>query len=161
MFSLFTSFALSPCPSYLLLASYSSFYLEHYIRIGGHYSLVGDDALVYHTLLFVTKDFLTSDPLIYNSTVATFVLAPFPNMIFSKCSSGDYYYSDNYNDGFKDFGHFLTSIFIITGLCLPLVLAHSEVITVPAMILSIGGGVLVYSTIIAYTKFFANEGDDF
>ncbi|RIB06969.1 vacuolar protein sorting 55 [Gigaspora rosea] len=94
--------------------------------------------------------------------VATYVLAPLPNFIFSKCSGNDdYYLSSNTNNGFKDFGQFLTSIFIVTGVCLPVVLAHASVISVPAMFMSIGGGALVYSTIIAYSTFFANEGDDF
>ncbi|CAG8747140.1 20419_t:CDS:2, partial [Gigaspora rosea] len=46
------------------------------------------------------------------------------------------------SNGFKDFGQFLTSIFIVTGVCLPVVLAHASVISVPAMFMSIGGGAL-------------------
>ncbi|CAG8502420.1 23502_t:CDS:2 [Racocetra persica] len=87
--------------------------------------------------------------------VATYVLAPVPNWIFSKCSANDdYYLSSNSNSGYKDFGQFLTSIFIVTGVCLPIVLAHASVIPVPAMFMSIGG-------VIAYSTFFANEGEDF
>ncbi|GBB99503.1 hypothetical protein RclHR1_03540022 [Rhizophagus clarus] len=93
--------------------------------------------------------------------VATYVLAPVPNFIFSKCGSDDDYYGYDSGNGYKDFGRFLTAILIITGVCLPIVLAHSEVITIPAMIMSTGGGALVYSTIIAYAHFFANEGEDF
>ncbi|CAB4486380.1 unnamed protein product [Rhizophagus irregularis] len=92
--------------------------------------------------------------------VATYVLAPLPNFIFSRCGSNDDYLDYN-NNGYKDFGRFLTAILIVTGVCLPIVLAHSHVITIPAMIMSTGGGALVYSTIIAYAHFFSNEGDDF
>ncbi|RIA96216.1 vacuolar protein sorting 55 [Glomus cerebriforme] len=93
--------------------------------------------------------------------VATYVLAPLPNFIFSKCGPNESIYSENTGNGYKDFGQFLTAILIVTGVCLPIVLAHSNAITIPAMIMSIGGGALVYSTIISYTHFFANEGDDF
>ncbi|RHZ81078.1 hypothetical protein Glove_123g41 [Diversispora epigaea] len=92
--------------------------------------------------------------------VATYVLAPIPNWISFRCSGGYDYYSDGQNNGCKDFGQFITAIFIVTGVCLPLVLAHSEVITYTAMVMSIAGGLLVYATIIAYSAFFASEGDN-
>ncbi|KAG2176371.1 hypothetical protein INT43_005605, partial [Umbelopsis isabellina] len=94
--------------------------------------------------------------------VATYVLAPVPNALCARCAGGDDLMSD-YHSGVVDAGEFITGIFIVTGFCLPLVLAHSEVvsITIPAMIMSIIGGILVYGTIIAYTHFFANEGEDF
>ncbi|EXX57556.1 Vps55p [Rhizophagus irregularis DAOM 197198w] len=95
------------------------------------------------------------------SAIATYVLAPLPNFIFSRCGSNDDYLDYNNSNGYKDFGRFLTAILIVTGVCLPIVLAHSHVITIPAMIMSTGGGALVYSTIIAYAHFFSNEGDDF
>ncbi|CAI2187072.1 18296_t:CDS:2, partial [Funneliformis geosporum] len=77
--------------------------------------------------------------------VATYVLAPLPNYIFSKCSGSDEFFSEN-DSNKKDFGQFLTAILLVTGVCLPIVLAHAEVITFAAMIMSIGGGALVYST---------------
>ncbi|GAB5587554.1 Vacuolar protein sorting-associated protein 55 [Umbelopsis nana] len=92
--------------------------------------------------------------------VATYVLAPVPNALCARCAGGDDLMSD-YHSGAIDAGEFITGIFIVTGFCLPLVLAHAEVITIPAMVMSIIGGILVYGTIIAYTHFFANEGEDF
>ncbi|RCH90703.1 Vacuolar protein sorting-associated protein 55, partial [Rhizopus stolonifer] len=56
--------------------------------------------------------------------------------------------------------HFITGIFIVSGFCLPFVLAHAEVITTPAMIMSTLGGALVYGTIVAYAHFFADQGYD-
>jgi len=91
------------------------------------------------------------------AVLLTWVLAPFPNPMFSRGSSS-YDYEPN---GFKDFGQFLTAIFLVTGFALPLVLAHAEVITIPATIMSTMGSFLVYATIIAYLHFFANEGDEF
>ncbi|KAL0087880.1 vacuolar protein sorting 55-domain-containing protein [Phycomyces blakesleeanus] len=102
--------------------------------------------------------------------VATYVLAPLPNEIFGRCSEehGSELWNDEYaiyisleyllqllinfdnsdnSSSFTDAGRFITGILIVTGFCLPFVLAHAEVITVPAMIMSIIGGVLVYGTI--------------
>ncbi|KAG1047659.1 hypothetical protein G6F46_008961 [Rhizopus delemar] len=94
--------------------------------------------------------------------VATYILAPLPNALCGKCAGEDDINSDyNSSSGIIDAGHFITGIFIVSGFCLPSVLAHADVITVPAMIMSISGGVLVYGTIIAYTHFFANQGYDY
>ncbi|KAI8376361.1 vacuolar protein sorting 55 [Radiomyces spectabilis] len=92
--------------------------------------------------------------------VATYVLAPLPNALCARCAGEDDIMSD-YNSGIIDAGHFITGMFIITGFCLPFVLAHADVITVPAMVMSIAGGLLVYGTIIAYTHFFAHREDDY
>lgn len=40
---------------------------------------------------------------------------------------------------------------------LPVVLAHSQIIQIPAMIMSIAGGVLIYGTIISFSMFFQEE----
>ncbi|KAG0000325.1 Vacuolar protein sorting-associated protein 55 [Entomortierella chlamydospora] len=92
--------------------------------------------------------------------VATYVLAPLPNAVFGRFAGRDDVMSD-YQGGFADAGYFLTGLMIITGFCLPVVLAHAGVITVPAMFMSISGGLLIYGTIISYSRFFSEEGDDF
>ncbi|KAI7888688.1 vacuolar protein sorting 55 [Mucor mucedo] len=79
--------------------------------------------------------------------VATYILAPLPNALCGRCAGEDDLMSD-YNGGALDAGHFITGMFIVTGFF-------------PAMIMSISGGILVYGTIIAYTHFFAHQGDDF
>ncbi|GBB92050.1 hypothetical protein RclHR1_19590006 [Rhizophagus clarus] len=93
--------------------------------------------------------------------VATFVLAPLPNYIFSKCASNDElsYFEQTTNNGFKDFGKFLTSILVVSGIALPIILAHVEVIEFSAMIMSVSGGFLVYFTILAYSYFFSEENE--
>ncbi|KAI8390104.1 vacuolar protein sorting 55 [Blakeslea trispora] len=107
---------------------------------------------------------ILSCALFYNWTplavVGVFILAPLPNALCSRCAGDDDIMSD-YNSGIIDAGHFMTGMLMVTGFCLPFVLAHAEVITVAAMIMSISGGILVYGTIIAYTHFFAHQGDDF
>ena len=42
---------------------------------------------------------------------------------------------------------------------LPVLLAHTGHIAVPAMVMSIIGGVLIYGTIISFTLFFQEEQD--
>ena len=44
-------------------------------------------------------------------------------------------------------------------LALPIVLAHTAQITIPAMIMSIVGGLLIYATIISFTMFFREESE--
>ncbi|KAG0280070.1 Vacuolar protein sorting-associated protein 55 [Linnemannia gamsii] len=90
--------------------------------------------------------------------VATYVLAPLPNAVFGRYAGRDDMMSD-YQGGIADAGYFLTGLMIITGFCLPVVLAHAGVITVPAMIMSISGGLLIYGTIISYSRFFSEEED--
>jgi hypothetical protein len=48
---------------------------------------------------------------------------------------------------------------IDTDFCvaLPIVLAHCEKITIPAMAMSIAGGLLIYGTIISFTMFFREQ----
>lgn len=48
---------------------------------------------------------------------------------------------------------------ILYHTALPALLAHSGLIQVPAMIMSIIGGLLIYGTIISFTMFFQEEQD--
>jgi len=56
-----------------------------------------------------------------------------------------------------DFGRFCTGFLVVMGIALPAVLAHSEIIRIPAMIMSIVGGLLIYGTIISFGMFFQEE----
>ncbi|KZV62839.1 vacuolar protein sorting 55 [Peniophora sp. CONT] len=90
----------------------------------------------------------------------TFVMAPLPNALFSQCGADDFSDYES-THGPADLGRFITSIFVVTGFALPLVLAHAEVITPGASVMSIIGGGLVYGTILAYTATFRQESDEF
>jgi hypothetical protein len=46
---------------------------------------------------------------------------------------------------------------LMKEIALPAVLAHSEIIRIPAMIMSIIGGLLIYGTIISFGMFFQEE----
>jgi hypothetical protein len=58
-----------------------------------------------------------------------------------------------------DFGRFMTGFLVVMGVALPVLLAHCELIKVPAMAMSIAGGLLIYGTIISFTMFFQEESE--
>ncbi|KAF5365632.1 hypothetical protein D9758_003324 [Tetrapyrgos nigripes] len=84
-----------------------------------------------------------------------FVLAPLPNALFAHCGSDDF--ASYENPGPVDLGRFITSMIVVTGFALPIVLAHSGVINTGACVMSIVGGGLVYGTILAYSTAFKQE----
>ncbi|KAF8921218.1 vacuolar protein sorting 55 [Mucidula mucida] len=90
----------------------------------------------------------------------TFVLAPLPNALFSHCGADDF--AGSYEGGGPvDLGRFITSVVVVTGFALPIVLAHSSVITTGACAMSIIGGGLVYGTILAYSAAFKQDDSEF
>ncbi|KAH9063297.1 vacuolar protein sorting 55 protein [Lactarius vividus] len=91
----------------------------------------------------------------------TFVLAPLPNALFSHCGADDF--STDYGEGSSpiDLGRFITAFVVVTGFSLPLVLAHSEIITSGASVMSLIGGGLVYGTILAYTAAFKQDDSEY
>jgi hypothetical protein len=64
---------------------------------------------------------------------------------------------DSSGSAVADFGRFLTGFLVLMGVALPAVLAHSGAIQVPAMIMSILGGLLIYGTIISFSMFFREQ----
>ncbi|RDL35247.1 Vacuolar protein sorting 55 [Venustampulla echinocandica] len=89
--------------------------------------------------------------------VATYVLAPLPNWICGRCANPDDFGDSGGANAIVDFGRFCTGFLVIMGIALPAVLAHSEIIRIPAMIMSIIGGVLIYGTVISFGLFFQEE----
>ncbi|KAG1853752.1 vacuolar protein sorting 55 superfamily protein [Suillus subalutaceus] len=82
----------------------------------------------------------------------TFVLAPLPNALFAHCG-GDEFSSSDGATGAVDLGRFLTSIVVVTGFALPVVVKPG------ACVMSIIGGGLVYGTILAYSAAFRQEDE--
>ncbi|GAA6043146.1 hypothetical protein JCM8097_004341 [Rhodosporidiobolus ruineniae] len=93
-------------------------------------------------------------------TAVIFALAPLPNFLCSRCTGADTF-SDEYSSGPLDFGHFLTSIFLVSGVALPYVLAHAGVIAGTAAWMSALGGAVGYGTMIVFGQFFRIETSDF
>ncbi|EKM82664.1 hypothetical protein AGABI1DRAFT_111246 [Agaricus bisporus var. burnettii JB137-S8] len=89
----------------------------------------------------------------------TFVLAPLPNAVFSHLASDEF--ASYENSGPVDLGRFTTSLIVITGFALPIVLAHSGIIDSKASAMSIVGGGLVYGTILAYSAAFNQSESEY
>jgi len=68
-------------------------------------------------------------------------------------------FMENEGSAIIDFGRFMTGFLVFMGIALPAVLAHSGAIEVPAMVMSILGGILIYGTIISFTMFFREQED--
>ncbi|KAL2002510.1 hypothetical protein VTN02DRAFT_6645 [Thermoascus thermophilus] len=88
--------------------------------------------------------------------VATYVIAPLPNWICGRCANPDDFI-ESAGNAVVDFGRFLTGFLVVMGIALPAVLAHSGAIQIPAMIMSILGGLLIYGTIISFSMFFREQ----
>jgi len=81
----------------------------------------------------------------HSKTALIFALAPLPNFVCSRCAGADDFSTD-YSSGPVDFGHFLTSCFLISGVALPFTLAHAGVIHSLAGWMSAVGGAVGYGT---------------
>ncbi|KAL7625125.1 Vacuolar protein sorting-associated protein 55 [Parahypoxylon ruwenzoriense] len=88
--------------------------------------------------------------------VGTYVLAPIPNWIASRCANPDDFVESS-GTGILDLGRFCTGFLVVMGIALPAVLAHSNLINVAAMVMCIIGGLLIYGTIISFGMFFQEE----
>ncbi|KAK9477022.1 vacuolar protein sorting 55 [Lipomyces japonicus] len=91
--------------------------------------------------------------------VGVFLIAPLPNALCERYQNDDFMSEGNGN-AVVDFGRYITGFLVVTGLALPFALAHARVIGIPAMVMSIFGGILVYGTIITFTLFF-RESEEF
>ncbi|ROW09153.1 hypothetical protein VPNG_05753 [Cytospora leucostoma] len=89
--------------------------------------------------------------------VATYVLAPLPNWVCSRCANPDDFESSG--TALLDLGRFLTGFFVVMGIALPVVLSHSNLISIGALLMSVSGGLLIYGTIISFGMFFQEEND--
>lgn len=111
---------------------------------------------------------------------ATFVLAPLPNWICGRCANPDDFI-ETAGNAIVDFGRWFTGFLVTMGIgtshlqqntqgafksysnvflaVLPIVLASVGTIGVPAMLMSITGGALIYGTIITFSLFFQEQED--
>ncbi|KOS21352.1 Vacuolar protein sorting-associated protein 55 [Escovopsis weberi] len=88
--------------------------------------------------------------------VATYIIAPIPNWLCSRCVNPDDFVESS-GAAVVDLGRFFTAFFVVMGMALPVVLAHSDLIRPEAMIMSIVGGLLIYGTIISFGMFFQED----
>ncbi|KXL42715.1 hypothetical protein M433DRAFT_131241 [Acidomyces richmondensis BFW] len=88
--------------------------------------------------------------------VGTYVIAPIPNWLCGRAQSQDDFMESGSNS-IVELGRFMTGFLVVMGVALPIVLAHSDMIRIEAMIMSIIGGLLIYGTIISFTMFFTEQ----
>ncbi|KAG9640823.1 vacuolar protein sorting 55, partial [Aureobasidium melanogenum] len=88
--------------------------------------------------------------------VATYVIAPLPNWICSRAQSSDDF-MDGGSNAVVELGRFITGFLVVMGVALPIVLAHTGQINIPAAAMSIAGGLLIYSTIISFSLSFRED----
>ncbi|KAJ2905853.1 uncharacterized protein MKZ38_004101 [Zalerion maritima] len=89
--------------------------------------------------------------------VATYVIAPIPNWVCGHCANPDDFVDGSGTAVVVDLGRFCTGFLVVMGIALPIILAHSDLISVGAMAMSVVGGLLIYGTIISFGMFFQEE----
>lgn len=102
--------------------------------------------------------------------ILIFLVAPLPNITANSIVStkDDFLtFSNDHNNNptaLQEFCKYLTGLLIVSGVSLPLTLYHCHLIEMGSMIMSIIGGLIVYSDIIIFIWFFSEEeeeNDDF
>lgn len=92
--------------------------------------------------------------------VLAYIGAPLPDLLCKNCKAGDEDDDDEgigcracCINGWKDAAFFTTGFLLISGLALPLVLAHNEVVGIPTMAMSLVGGLCIYTAVACYLTF--------
>merc|ERR1712000_511914 len=111
-----------------------------------------------HIIAMPTAGLKTIIALSFVLVVATYIIAPVPNWICGRCANPDDFVESS-GAAVLDLGRFFTGFFVVMGMALPVVLAHSGLIQIEAMIMSIVGGLLIYGTIVSFSMFFHEEQD--
>ncbi|SMN19380.1 similar to Saccharomyces cerevisiae YJR044C VPS55 Late endosomal protein involved in late endosome to vacuole trafficking [Maudiozyma saulgeensis] len=92
--------------------------------------------------------------------ILIFLLAPIPNSLFSKASySSSDFMSESSGSG-SDLGHFLTGMLVTSGIALPLVFYHCNLIGSLSCTMSMMGGLIIYSSVVIFSWFFHSNWDN-
>lgn len=86
--------------------------------------------------------------------ILIFLLAPLPNALFGKSSSDNANFMSDSPNNAQDTGTFLTGLFVTSGLALPVVFYHCQLIGALSCMMSIVGGLIIYSSIVVFSWFF-------
>lgn len=93
--------------------------------------------------------------------VLIFLLAPLPNALFGKSdgfSSHGEFLNESGRNG-EDFGHFMTGLLVSSGILLPIVFYHSNLINHESALMTVSGGLIIYLCIVFFTWFFNGSWD--
>ena len=95
--------------------------------------------------------------------ILTYFIAPIPNFIAKKLSGGGSkgeFEDDEEVSTTREYGYFITGILFVTGIAIPLVLLHSDMINVLSTILSLIGGLMIFCSFLIYTKLFLTSNSE-
>ena len=85
-----------------------------------------------------------------------FLIAPLPNLVFHRVDVDPLESS-----ALHDVGYFLTACLLVSAMAWPLVCLHASWTTGTAVLISVSGGILVYSAIVLYQYLFKSQEDAF
>lgn len=88
-----------------------------------------------------------------------FLLAPIPNSLFGRKGYDTSDFMSDTTNNARDFGHFLTSMMVTSGIVLPFVFYHCQLIGSVSCIMSMVGGLIIYLSIIIFSWFFSTSWD--
>ncbi|ORX79108.1 vacuolar protein sorting 55 [Anaeromyces robustus] len=95
--------------------------------------------------------------------ILTYFIAPIPNFIARRLvgggSKGEFEDEEEVSTT-REYGNFITGILFVTGIAIPLVLLHSDMINVLSTILSLIGGLMIFCSFLIYAKLFLNSNSD-
>lgn len=86
--------------------------------------------------------------------ILLFLLAPIPNSLFGKSTQDSSDFMSDSPSNAQDFGHFLTGVLATSGIALPIVFYHCQLIGLLSCCMSILGGLIIYGSIIVFSWFF-------
>lgn len=102
--------------------------------------------------------------------IGIFLVAPLPNIILSSIESNrdDFltFSNDHGNTSspLQESAKLTTGFLLVSGISLPLTMYHTNLIEMGSLVMSVMGGLIVYSDIIVFIWFFSeheDENDDF
>lgn len=97
--------------------------------------------------------------------IAIFLVAPLPNIILSAVESNRDDFLTFSNDhgntptALEEFSKFLTGLLLVSGISLPLTFYHTNIIGLGSLVMSVLGGLIVYSDISVFIWFFSESED--
>ncbi|CUS22192.1 LAQU0S04e10330g1_1 [Lachancea quebecensis] len=92
--------------------------------------------------------------------ILIFLIAPIPNALFSKRNFDSSEFMNDSSKNVEDVGHFFTGLLVTSGLALPTVFYHCQIINHYSCIMSTIGGVIIYMSIVVFSWFFNSGWDE-
>jgi len=86
-----------------------------------------------------------------------YVLVPMPYLFFGPGGDDSYGYGSSLASGWIDAGKFLTGFSAVGSIAIPAILAHSQVITVGALIMELAAVVVLGCTVVTYDYFSSKD----